>query len=69
MGTSGSGSSIYVSILQGREDGTLWLQVQVPTGPLTRGPYCDLEEAQRAALALERVARRRWAQPRCSRAI
>ena len=69
MGTNGSGSSTYVSILQGPDEGILWLYVQVPTGPLTAGPYDELEEAQRAALALERVARRRWAQPRCSRAI
>ena len=63
MNANGSGSSPYVSILQGPDEGTLWLHVQVPTGPLTRGPYGDLEEAQRAALALVRVARRRWAQP------
>lgn len=69
MSTNGSSSSIYVSILQGREEGILWLHVQVPTGPLTRGPYGDLEEARRAALAVERVARRRWAQPRCQHAL
>ncbi len=52
----------YVTILECREDGTVWVQVQLPTGPLARGPYGTAEEAQRAAAALERVARRHWAQ-------
>ncbi len=51
----------YVTILDHGEDGTVWLQVQLPTGPLARGPYGTLEEAPGAAAALERVARRRWA--------
>jgi len=52
----------YVTILDCCEDGTVWLQVQLPTGSLTRGPYDAVEEARGAAAALERVARRRWAQ-------
>jgi len=57
-----SAATNYVTILDRCEDGTVWLQVQLPTGPLARGPYGAAEEAQRAAAALERVARRRWAQ-------
>ncbi len=56
------GQPAYVSILEGCDDGTVWLQVQLPTGPLLRGPYHGPEDARRAATALERVARRRWAQ-------
>ena len=62
MGTNGTGLSTYASILRSPDAGAIWLHVQLPTGPLARGPYGDLEEAQRAAAALERVARRRWAQ-------
>ena len=61
MGATRDGTT-YVAILDCPEDGTVWLQVQLPTGPLTRGPYRALEEAREAAAALERVARRRWAQ-------
>lgn len=52
----------YVTILDRCEGGTFWLQVQLPAGPLARGPYHTREEARGAAVALERVARRRWAQ-------
>lgn len=62
MGAIGTGLSTYVSILRNLDDGAIWLHVQMPTGPQLRGPYRDLKEAQRAAAALERVARRRWAQ-------
>lgn len=61
MGTTGDGTT-YVTILDCREDGTAWLQVHMPTVALTRGPYRAFEEAQQVASALERVARRRWAQ-------
>jgi hypothetical protein len=61
MGATRDGMT-YVAILDCPEDGTVWLQVQLPTGPLTRGPYRALEEARGAAAALERVAHRRWAQ-------
>ncbi len=49
------GGMIYVTIVDCSEDGAVWLHVQLPTGPLTRGPYRDLEEARGAAAALERV--------------
>ena len=62
MGTNGNGLPTYVSILRSPDDGAIWLHLQLPTGPLLRGPYGDLEEAQRGAAALERVARRRWPQ-------
>jgi len=52
----------YVSILGSGDDGTVWLHVQLPTGALLRGPYHGPEDTQPAATALERVARRRWAQ-------
>jgi len=52
----------YVSILDRADDETVWLHVQLPTGALLRGPYHGPEDAQPAATALERVARRRWAQ-------
>ena len=61
MGATGDGTT-YVTILDCREDGTVWLQVHMPSGSLTRGPYGTPQEVQRAAVALERVARRRWAQ-------
>ena len=61
MSSDGNSSPIYVSILQSPDDGTVWLHIQLPTGPLARGPYRDLEEANRVAAALERVARRHWA--------
>ncbi len=61
MGASGNGLMTYVTILDRCEDGTVWLQVQLPTGPLARGPYGTIEQARGAAAALERVARRRWA--------
>ena len=62
MGASGNGLMTYVTILYCCEDGTFWLRVHMPGGSLARGPYETPEEAHRAASALERVARRRWAQ-------
>ena len=62
MGASGNGLMTYVTILDCCEDGTVWLQVHMPGGSLARGPYDTPEEARAAAAALERVARRRWAQ-------
>lgn len=62
MGAIGTGLSTYVSILRCPDAGAIWPHVQMPTGPLLRGPYRDPAKAQRAAAALERVARRRWAQ-------
>jgi hypothetical protein len=62
MGASGNCLMTYVTILDCCEDGTVWLQVHMPTGRLARGPYLATEEARAAAAAVERVARRRWAQ-------
>ena len=45
MGTIGTGLSTYVSILRCPDTGAIWLHVQLPTGPLLRGPYGDLGEA------------------------
>jgi len=61
MGATGSGTT-YVTILECREDGTVWLQIQMPGGSLARGLYQTPEEAQGAAAPLERVVRGGWAQ-------
>lgn len=62
MDASGDSLLTHVTILDCCEDGTVWLQVHMPGGSLARGPYAALEEARAPAAALERVARRRWAQ-------
>lgn len=61
MDAGRDGPPTFVKILEDA-DGSAWIRVQLPTGSLLRGPYSDLQEVQSAAAALERVARRRWAQ-------